>query len=68
MTLLAVIKVLLSFADGLVSYLHERQLIDIGKQLQQSKNLQRTLDAVQEANRIRDDVRAGKLQDPFLRE
>lgn len=68
MTLLAIIKTLLSFADSLVSYLHERQLIDVGKQLQQTRNLQNALDAVREANAVRDDVKSGKLQDPFIRD
>ena len=68
MALLATIKFLLSFADGLMAYLHERHLIDVGEQLSNSKNLQSALDAVQKANAIRDDVRAGKLPDPFLRD
>lgn len=68
MTLLAIIKSLLSFADGLMAYLHERHLIDVGKQLQQTRNLQNALDAVKEADAIRDRVRTGILQDPFLRD
>lgn len=68
MTLLAIIKSLLSFADGLMAYLHEGHLIDVGKQLQQTRNLQNALDAVRKADAVRDDVKSGKLQDPFLRD
>lgn len=68
MSLLAIIKSLLSFADGLMAYLHERHLIDVGKQLQQTRNLQNALDAVRKADAVRDDVKSGKLQDPFLRD
>jgi hypothetical protein len=67
-TLLAIIKALLSFADGLTAYLHEQHLMDVGKQLQSSTNLQSALDAVQKANAIRDDVKSGKLSDPFIRD
>jgi hypothetical protein len=68
MNLLTLIKLLLSFADGLTSYLNKQQMLDAGEHIQKSKNLQSALDAVQKANAIRDDVRAGKLPDPFLRD
>lgn len=68
MTLLAIIKSLLSFADGLMAYLQEGQLIEVGEQLQQKRNLQNALEAVRKADAVRDDVKSGKLQDPFLRD
>jgi hypothetical protein len=64
--ILAIVKLVLSFADGLMEYMNDKQLLDAGAHVATSKNLQRALNAVREANDIRERVRAGELSDPFL--
>lgn len=67
MTIVTIIKLLLSFADGLTSYLNEKQRLDVGEKVAQSKNLQQAMEDKREADAIRERVRRGELDDPFLR-
>ena len=67
MTIVTIIELLLSLADGLTSYVNEQQRLDVGEKIAQSKNLQQAMEDKREADAIRERVRRGELDDPFLR-
>ena len=65
MSILSLLKLVLSFADTLASLLREHQLEEAGKAIQNSANLKAALDANDKADAIVRDVDAGVLHDPF---
>lgn len=64
---LTFVKLLLSVVDGLMSYFNKKQLLDAGEHIAQSKNLQKAMEEQREAEQIRERVRRGELDDPFVR-
>ena len=63
--LLAVLKGLLSLADSIAGYLREGQLLEAGRAIESSANLQRALSEVSRANAARDDVARHLATDPL---
>ncbi len=57
MAWLGVLKVLLSLSNTLMTYLHDKQLLDAGMAQQLSADLRGTLDAIQKAHDARANVR-----------
>jgi hypothetical protein len=49
-TLLAIIKSLLSFADGLMKYLGEGQLLEAGKAIRDAENFKKAIARVEQAD------------------
>lgn len=64
MTILAIVKLLLSFADGLMGYLSAQQQQEAGKALERSANLTRALDENRRANDARGVVERRRAADP----
>jgi hypothetical protein len=56
-TLLAIIKALLSFADGLMKYLNDGQLLDAGRHIQAAQNLQNAAKEAARADKAAEDMR-----------
>lgn len=48
--ILTIVKTALGFADKLMAYLSQGQLLDAGRQMQQAKNFQRANEEVERAN------------------
>lgn len=48
--ILSIVKTALGFADKLMAYLSQGQLLDAGQQIQNSKNFQRAAQEVERAN------------------
>lgn len=64
MSLLALLRVVLSLADAIAGYLREGQMLEAGQALAQSKNLQRALDAVRTADAARGVIADNLARDP----
>lgn len=64
MSWLAVLKLVLVIADKVASYLGNDQLLEAGKALANSTNLQRALNATRDAQRARDIIGDHIARDP----
>lgn len=64
MTILAIVKLLLGFADGLMGFLNAQQQQEAGKALANAANLQRALDEIRRADAARSDVERRRAADP----
>lgn len=64
MTILAIVKLVLTFADRLMAYLNQSQLLEAGKAIETSANLKRAIDEVRCANDARGVVDRRRASDP----
>lgn len=62
---LAIVKGLISLANAIAGYFNDAQLLEAGKALERSANLQKAADENRKANAARDAVVVRLRDDPF---